>query len=274
MNILVPFDFSKASEAALKYAIWLAKATKRKIKVLHALPQVFIGPEFPMVLPDVDMVKKSKKQVIQIAKKISGHYDYTISDKDIEVTVGGPVSLILTKEANNTDLIVMGTHDKESLLDKILGSVSNTVIKLSNSPVVLVHKGTKFPVRFKKVLFAIDDITNINSALINFKLLNNQIKAKTDFVYFGKSKAKVEGQMEKIITNYYGDDDLNFDFEFKSYDYEKPLTQLDQIIKDNKYDLLVMVKNTNGVLDNYFTPSFSIKGTHHTLIPSLIYKSK
>lgn len=274
MNILVPFDMSKAAEAALKYAIWLAKNTKGKISVLHALPDVLIAPELPMMMPDDDMVKKSKKQVSEVVKKICNNNDYNIKDKDIGVEIGGPVSLILAKETQKNDIIVMGTHDKESLLEKILGSVSNTVIKLSKVPVMLIHKGTKYPVRLKKVLFAIDEVTNINFALDAFKSLNNNLQAKVEFVYFGKSKTKIEPQMERIITKYYGEENIEFSFEFKSFDFEKPLAEIDNIIKENKYDLMVMVKNTNGVLDNYFSPSFSIKGVHNTVIPALIYKSK
>ena len=274
MNILVPFDMSKAAQAALKYAIWLAKNTKSKISVLHALPDIFIAPELPMMMPDDEMVKKSKKQINEVVKRICNNNDYNIKDKDIDVAIGGPVALILAREMQKIDLIVMGTHDKESLLEKILGSVSNSVIKMSKVPVVLIHKDSKYPVRFKKVLFAIDEVTNINNALDSFRELNNILKAKVEFVYFGKSKSKIEPQMERIITKYYGEESLDFSFEFKSFDFEKPLSEIDAIIKQNKYDMMVMVKNTNGVLDNYFSPSFSIKGVHNTMIPALIYKSK
>jgi nucleotide-binding universal stress UspA family protein len=274
MKILVPFDFSKSSEMALQYAIWHNKMFGGSIDVLHAISGIIATPEMPMILPDEMVLNGAKERLEQIitAKKTA----LNLPDEAIQcqVLVGTPASSILLKEkADHYDLIVMGTHDKESLFDRILGSVSNTVVKLSACPVLTVHSTSSQEVKMEKILFVIDDVTHITAALDHFLGYNNKIKAKTDFVHFSKGEDNIDAQAEEILKKYYTINNLEFAFELKNIFSKDAIEDIAKMAEEGAYDMIAMVRDNEGLFFNYFRPSFSIKAIHHTCVPALIFKA-
>lgn len=274
MKILVPFDFSKTSEMALDYAIWHNHLFGGTIEVMHAISGIIATPEMPMILPDDMVISGARERLDQlVAKKVQEHG----LGKDVIQTlviVGTPASSILLKEKSDSfDLIIMGTHDKESLFDRILGSVSNTVVKLSACPVLAVHSSSASKIKMEKILFVIDDVTHINLALDKYLIYNNKLKAKTDFVHFSKGEDNIDKQAEEILKKYYTINDLQFSFELKNIFSKDPIDDITKMVAEGNYDMIAMVRDNEGLFFNYFRPSFSLKAIHHTSIPALIFKA-
>ncbi len=274
MKILVPFDFSKSAEMALHYAIWHYKMFGGSIEVLHAISGIIATPEMPMILPDEMVLNGARERLEQIIATKKKELNLPAESIQCQVLVGTPASSILLKEkSEHYDLIVMGTHDKESLFDRILGSVSNTVVKLSSSPVLAVHSTSKSEVKVEKILFVIDDVTHINSALDHFLLYNNKLKARTDFVHFSKGEDNIDKQAEEILKKYYTINNLEFAFELKNIFSKEPIEEIAKMVEEGGYDMIAMVRDNEGLFFNYFRPSFSIKAMHHTCVPALIFKA-
>ncbi len=275
MKILVPFDFSKSAEMALDYAIWHQRQFGGSIEVLHAISGIIATPEMPMILPDDMVINGARERLEEIIKNKRNENKLADETIQCQVLVGTPASSILLKEkSENYDLIIMGTHDKESLFDRILGSVSNTVVKLSNCPVLAVHSTSKTDIKMEKILFVIDDVTHINKALDHFLEYNNKVKAKTDFVHFSKGDDNIDQQAEEILKKYYTINDLNFAFELKNIFSNDAIADISQLAVEGGYDMIAMVRDNEGLFFNYFRPSFSIKAIHHTLVPALIFKAR
>lgn len=273
MKILVPFEFTKSSEAALDFAIHHYQKFGGQIDILHILINVIPGPEATVIMPTEDEISVSKKMLDDIVTKKAS--EFGIDSKFIypKVSVGSPVYGILHAEKEASyDLIIMGTHDKESLFMRILGSVSNSIIMNSNTPVMLVHGTSEIKKDITNILFVIDDETNIGPALDKFLVYNNELKAHTEFIHFAKEEDNIDQQAENILQKYYTINDLQFAFELKTIESSDPQEALQTLIDTNKYQLLVMVKGNEGFFYNYFRPSFSIKAVHQSNIPALIYK--
>ncbi|MBK8699169.1 MAG: universal stress protein [Saprospiraceae bacterium] len=275
MKILVPFDFSKTSDMALNYAIWHLQKFGGSIEVLHAISGIIATPEMPMILPDEMVLNGARERLSQVVEAKKKEFNLDNNAIESQVLVGTPASSILLKEkSTHYDLIVMGTHDKESLFDRILGSVSNTVIKLSSSPVLAVHSTSKADTEISKVLFVIDDVTHIDAALDRYLAYNNKIKAKTDFVHFSNGDDNIDKQAEEILKKYYTINDLQFAFELKNVFTKEPIEEISKMVAGGAYHMIAMVRDNEGLFFNYFRPSFSIKAVHNTILPALIFKAK
>jgi len=142
-RILVPTDFSKYSDTALKTAIDIAKQFNSKIYLLHvidkSLQQSFsdysMNPEV-MVRFKSDSFKVANEQLEQEVTRIS-------KSKKLEVTFGikegTPYDVILKEQkANKIDLIVISSHGRTGIMKHLIGSVAEKVMRGAKCPVLLV----------------------------------------------------------------------------------------------------------------------------------------
>jgi nucleotide-binding universal stress UspA family protein len=276
MKILVPFDFSKTSEMAIFHAMYHQNKLGGTITILHVLPSALITPsEIPIIIDTLenrDEIKSAiEARIIECAKL------YAIDPKFTEVIVeaGDTASCILSLEENEKfDLIVMGTHDKESLFDRFLGSISTSVTLQSKSPILLVHSTSQMPHKLSKILFAIDDITDLKGSLDLFLNYNELHNANTNFIHFTDTKDKIESQVDDVLRKFYLENSVKFTFQIDYAETNKPMELLEKTIEEGEYELLVVVRNNSTIFDRYFRKSFSSSAVHKTFIPTLVYKSK
>ncbi|MCA9216168.1 MAG: universal stress protein [Planctomycetales bacterium] len=126
-RILFPTDFSPAASAAFEYAERLAAATGAGLLVLH-VPQdsATVGP-----LNNVDGEKKRQLEAVQSQ----------LPDVDIERTfyAGSPGEVICwIAQERRCDQIVMGTHGRTGLINLLMGSVAEYVVRHARCPVLTV----------------------------------------------------------------------------------------------------------------------------------------
>jgi len=134
MRILHPTDFSEASMKALEVARMLRDLLNGELIILHAI-------EYPVrskVYGDYwdEMLAKTFEErrrelinyVLEKLKELEPNAKHVVDE-------GKPLRVIL-KHAKEADLIAMGTHGPEGILERLLGSVTERVIELSGKPVV------------------------------------------------------------------------------------------------------------------------------------------
>ena len=139
-NILVPIDFSQASERALDYACSLASKLDAKVHLVNALGASL--PELNVTLTDA-MFQSLRDGHMATLQKYADPRRALASIGDIIVKDGDPRDAILeVTEKLGIDLVVMGTHGRRGLARMFLGSVAEDVTRRSPCPVLLV--------RFKK----------------------------------------------------------------------------------------------------------------------------
>jgi nucleotide-binding universal stress UspA family protein len=139
-KILVPTDFSEASEPAVRYAIDLADKFSAKVTLLHA----FGLPVYPIVdgaiLPTpqsvVDLVSDVDRALDMLRTKVyrSG---IAIDTRSVQ---GPPAeSIVSLARDERFNLIVIGTHGRTGLKRFALGSVAEHVVRTATIPVLTVH---------------------------------------------------------------------------------------------------------------------------------------
>lgn len=139
-RILVPVDFSPASDVALEYALDLAERLGAQVDVVHAyqlpvyaLPDggVMVGPEF------VTRLTESSQQSLD--ELVARHESRGLTlHKHL---VDGPAHLEIERLAKSlpADLVVMGTHGRTGVKHFLLGSVAERVVRICPVPVITVR---------------------------------------------------------------------------------------------------------------------------------------
>ncbi|MFT3793535.1 universal stress protein [Flavobacterium sp.] len=155
-RILVPTDFSKHAEYALKVAAQIARENNSEIILLHMLElphqgtdAVGSGSDIPEImffknkaisnledLMDVDYLKGiNVSEIIQFEKAFEG--------------------ILGVSKKNNIDFIVMGSHGASGFQEMFIGSNTEKVVRFAEVP-VLVIKNEMSTFNAKNLVFASD----------------------------------------------------------------------------------------------------------------------
>jgi len=135
-KVLVPFDFSEASAAAIDGALELVPDASH-LYVIHVLP-VLGATDLGVVWESVSDEARCK----QVQKVLEERFaDKMYRGIHLEVAFGDPGTEI-TEHAGQigADLIVLPSHGRTGLKHLFLGSVAERVIRLAHCPVLVLKK--------------------------------------------------------------------------------------------------------------------------------------
>ncbi len=142
-HILVPIDFSEASNRALDLGLELAEKFGSKLTLVHAydIPVMYSqGVYWPIEPLEVE----AKQELDAVRAGARARHGAT----DAVVGQGPPWERILeVARERGVDLIVMGTHGRRGVSRALLGSQAERVVRLSPVPVLTVSEGGERRVR-------------------------------------------------------------------------------------------------------------------------------
>ena len=135
--ILCPVDFSAASLAALRHAVFEAKLRDARLDLLHVWRP---GLEYSGEGPPIPFAAEIPREEIE-ADLASLEIDLPPEQVQRHVTGGDPAEDIVKMATElDCDLVVMGTHARHGLRRWIIGSVCEPVLRHCPCP-VLVCRG-------------------------------------------------------------------------------------------------------------------------------------
>lgn len=138
-NILVPFDFSKSAEAALRYAITVARQFEGKITLVYVVePTAFADFDTnPLILDNEAAALKAKERLTALRLQQDDDARYI---SDIKVNIGKPFQEITSLARGlKQDLIIISTHGRTALKHVLLGSTAEKVVRHAHCPVLVVR---------------------------------------------------------------------------------------------------------------------------------------
>jgi nucleotide-binding universal stress UspA family protein len=143
-RILVPTDFSTASDDALAFAKTLAGRFGASLHLVHAFEDPFTTAAFaseaystvPLSLRD-EMLRDAERRLTDRLPE----NQKVLFNGTTEILTGTPTRTIIDYSATlGADLIVMGSHGRSGMAHLLLGSVAERVVRLATAPVLTIRR--------------------------------------------------------------------------------------------------------------------------------------
>lgn len=181
-TILVPVDFSKYSENALKVAVQIAKKQNASIVAVHM-----------MGLSEANLTKEDNSMEGMFFIKLTQKRFEEFLDKEylkgvsIETTVKNYKvfsELDDLAQEYQADLIIMGSHGSSGLQEVFVGSNTEKVVRSSQTPVLVIKNQDAFTA--KKAVFACDFKAESLASFKNATTLFNALDIEVNLVYINQ----------------------------------------------------------------------------------------
>jgi nucleotide-binding universal stress UspA family protein len=264
-KILLPTDFSKASERAIHYTLALLDDTDCEFTLLNTYTTNF-EPEIAMYVLD-DLKMNSEKLMAGFLKSLQ-HYDnasqHVFKTEYMPVSAGTAIQIL--NQTNQYDLVVLGASG--SGLNLLFGSVATDVVR--NVKVNTLIIPNNMPIRpLKSVVLAVD-----YNEVRDLKVFDNlkDLLAQKDVQFTlltvlndNQSADEIDGLAKYKYHIYFEDIKVN-DFYIKNDDVEIGIKEFLEI---HRADMLVMVSRHHSLLDVLFNRSITRKFAYHPSVPLL-----
>ncbi len=136
-TVLVPLDGSPLAEAALPMAEEVLRDNPDATLVLMRAAWATALPGVDPISAEVAAVKEAEEYLEQVAARLRQR---GVGRIVTSVWYGSPASSIVeAAEARKADLIIMSTHGRSGLGRLILGSVAESVLRGTRTPILLVR---------------------------------------------------------------------------------------------------------------------------------------
>lgn len=203
-TIVVPFDFSEYSVAALETAQRVSIKSGAKIICVTVVPSEvdwdLLSEEAKLKYPQlIEQMEEAKSIVPEYLKKIAP----AKAPIEVMVKIGVPHEQILRViDKSHADLAILGAYGKGYVEGKFIGSNLQKVIRMAHCPVFVVKKALDGN-SFRKIAFA--SIFNESSKKAFSKLVPfaKLFKASVHLVYINTPEGFVSsGESEKAMSGF------------------------------------------------------------------------
>lgn len=267
-TILVATDFSQSANNAVDYAAHLAESLQAKLLLFHAYNVPVIVSEVPIMMPNLEEVEKdSVKRLKHLQSKLKTLLNNAI-EIDFYCTCGFAVDEIKNyTEKHAVDFIILGMQGAGALAEKLIGSVTSTLIHETKIPVICMnHKNHFKPI--KKIVFACD-LGEFNNTHIfePIKKFVHSFHAKL-FILNVFNKNHSEPTITEAVAGLKLDQllaDVNHQLCYVEND--DVVDGINEFVKEHAIDLLIMMPRHHSFLNKLFNEPHTKKMAFHSLVP-------
>jgi nucleotide-binding universal stress UspA family protein len=145
-KILAPLDGSKLGEAAIPFAVELARKKEAGIVLFRVVEPVtsFVGPTGEIAWNFINTYEKNAlANVMNYLERVKNSLSSADASLEMATGEGQPASEIMDyAQANKIDLIAMSTHGRSGVGRWVYGSVTEKVLHSGDEPVLVVQPRT------------------------------------------------------------------------------------------------------------------------------------
>ena len=271
-KILVPTDFSKHAEYALKVAAQIAKKNNGEIFILHMLELPHEGNDAMAQGRDIPEIMYFKKRAEEKLDDLcDAEYLKDIDVSEIIKIEGTFEGIMDISQKNNIDLIVMGSHGANGFKEMIIGSNTEKVVRTSNVPVLVIKKEMgEFDVN--KFVFASDFSDEVKGTFAKAVEFSNKFGAHLHLVYINTpNNFKSTAVAEKIMSDFVGNFQIN---NYSTHIYNDVNVEKGILNFANSIDADLIGMSTHGRkgLAHFFNGSISEDLVNHAIRPVVTFK--
>jgi nucleotide-binding universal stress UspA family protein len=268
-TILVPTDYSDTANNALQYALELAKFSHAKLILLHAYQIPLPTGEIPvMMISPQELEKDSSIRIKKLEKELISKTSGNIKIESVVRAGFVPDEIMDTAKAKNADLIVMGVTGGSKIEEALMGSSAISVIKHTQTPVLVIPKDARFK-KIQKIVLSYDYHDEMKETIM---------KKFKEFVQLFKAKVLVLNVVTPVEVPTYENAVAGSTIENSLKDIEHTLffpssdditDEINAFADAHQCDWLVMVPHKHKLLAGLFHKSNTKRMAFHTHIPLL-----
>jgi nucleotide-binding universal stress UspA family protein len=271
-KILIPTDFSKNAEHALKVAAQIAKKNDGEIILLHMLELPHQSSDAVGSGTDIPEIMFFKNAAIKKLEDLMDE-DYLDGLKVSEIVQFEMAfdGILKISEINNVDLIVMGSHGASGYKEMFIGSNAEKVVRNSEVPVLIIKKdegnfevndfvfASDFSEEVKKPFWKAVEFANKFDATLHLLMVNtpNSFKS-TSAAQSIMDNFLVGFNAKKVVTHIYNETNV-----------EKGILNFSNSIGA---DLIGMSTHGRKGLSHFFNGSISEDLVNHATRPVVTFK--
>ena len=270
-TILVPTDFSYVSLKALEVALSLASKLKARLFLCHVYREpmqvpFMLGPMYAQTASEVreQLMLKLKQQARQARQdeQIMLPVRYLVKCGDtIE-------ELLQVIEEKTVDLVVMGTQQGPSFLDKLFGSTTEQLLRQASCPVLAVPEGAKKR-QITNILYAYDlesEMLGVMSQLFQIKSL---FKAAVVVLHV-QTGHQPETQLSEELKDSLFEDFAGNDFSFVEIHHKHVTAGIVKYVKKHGIDVIAFAEEQRNSWDEVRLTSTSSMLLYTLDVPVLV----
>jgi nucleotide-binding universal stress UspA family protein len=241
--ILVPTDFSEVCENAIIYGAKMAAFLGYELALLHIVDKKSKAE----LLKEKQDITEINKKLDTLAKKIAKKYEIEVSSLHREGSIFTDIGIVAKEIKAN--LLVLGTHGKVGLKQKLSGSFAKKVVTTSPVPVIVVQKGTKFNKTFKNIVFPISTTAEVRQKVSWAVMIAGAFKSKIHLFQLHETSVEDKKTMSVIINQITKEFDKN-DIKYILVPAEKGKnfgTQVIEYAVKQKADLITVMTTPDSI---------------------------
>ncbi|WP_320815471.1 universal stress protein [Flavobacterium sp.] len=271
-KILVPIDFSKHAEYALKVAAQIAKKNDGEVFLLHMLELPSAGGDAlsnSHDIPELMLFKNAAVNRMNDAMQAS-YLDGLKVTKIIQFEMAFE-GIIKNGESHGVDLIVMGSHGARGFQEMFIGSNTEKVVRNSNVPVLVIKKEEP-NFSADKFVFASDFSEEIKKPFEKVAAFANKFNSHLHLVNINTpNNFKSTRVAEKIMEDFVKDTSAkNFTTHiYNDINVEKGILHF---AKSNDVDIIGMCTHGRKGIAHFFNGSISEDLVNHAKRPVITFK--
>ena len=263
-KILVPTDFSDHANKALAFAIEVANQFDGQITLLHTYKVYSSTGSFVSV--GSYMEEDAAVQMLEVVEKYEPKLKKGSKIQSKIIRSDSTVQVIAKMaDQSKYDLIIMGTQGASGLKEIFIGSVTNGVLRNTQTPVMAIPENYQYR-PLKTIIFAVDE-EGLSSGKVAFPLtkLAKAYRAKVR-IYHLDTGTNSDG-IDPTIDHYLDGVDHSFHYEL---DGTHIVNSINQFVEEYEAELLCLVRRKRGFLEDVFHVSITSREAFHSEVPLLI----
>lgn len=270
-TILVPTDFSSAAFNAIEYAAEIAKLSGAKLILFHVYNIPVMPAEAPVTMP----IKQIEEEALQELRHIKSRLLSAAGSENLvieyECRLGFPAAEIRTfSEECRAGLIVMGMEGSDMLTEKLIGSITTTLIRKAACPVLAVAENVKFR-SVKKIALACDyEKMDARATLAPLKELAQLFRSDIYVLNVVGEEQQVPA-ISKAVEGIRIDHVLEgTSHSFYAVENKDVATGINQFAEKRKIDMIAMVPHEHSFFGALFHEPDTRRMAFHSTVPLLV----
>lgn len=269
MKILVPTDFSKASNNAALYAAKFAEKVNAEIILFHVVhfehpPMVQVFGFIEHEIESIRTTDASEACAHLVEELKSNVKSVPISFK---IVTGFPIESEIENYAvaNNIDLIIMGSKGAGDVQSLLFGSTALGVIHKSSLPVIAVPESASF--KGIKVIVSASNMHKIQPEIQKIIPIAKLFDASIDVLHVisPEHKGSDPAMAKNDLSKKYNYQKISFHI---AYNHDI-IDGINQYVAAAKADILAMYTHETGFFESFFKKDLVKEEAIHSSLPLL-----